>query len=196
VFPLPKLALSNVYAKIGGKAETHAKIFVNKAVVHDLEWFISHVHSSDGVCLFENVNWDVRQVDITAYSDACLSGLGFFLERSREGFQCEIPQEAPRDTIFYFEALAVVSVVDAVLKWATVPSQLLIYSNNTNTVNIFHSLHALSPYNDHLKFTVSLLLKHNISLRVVHIAGVAVDACPDLSISTFQPPRLEMGHDL
>ena len=33
VFPLLKPALSNIYATIGGKSQTHAKIFVSKAVI-------------------------------------------------------------------------------------------------------------------------------------------------------------------
>ena len=172
VFPLLKPALSNVYAKIGGKSEPHTKVFVNKAVVRDLDWFTSHVRVSDGVYLFEAVDWDVRQADIVAYTDACLSGLGFFLERSNEGFQCPIPQEPPRDTIFYFEALAVVSVVEAMTRLVSTPSRLLIFSDNTNTVDIFHSLRSLPPYNDLLKFTVSILIKHAISLRVLHVPGV------------------------
>jgi hypothetical protein len=211
VFPLLKPALSNVYAKIGGKSETHAKIFVSKAVVRDLEWFLSHVRVSDGVYLFDNVDWDVDHADVTAYSDACLSGLAFFLERSREGFQCSVPQEPPKDTIFYFEALAVVSVVDAVTRLPVVPARLLVYCDNTNTVDIFHSLRSLPPYNGLLKHTVSLMLKYDISLRVVHTPGVtnvvadslsrfenarAIESCPGLSISTFQPPRIALGHDL
>ena len=43
VYPLLKPALLNVYAKIGGKTEVHAKIFVNKAVIRDLNWFSYHV---------------------------------------------------------------------------------------------------------------------------------------------------------
>ena len=208
VFPLLKPALSNIYAKIGGKTESHAKIFVSKAVTRDLEWFVSHVRRSDGMYLFEDVDWNVHQADITAFSDACMSGLGFFFENSREGFQCIVPQDPPRDTIFFFEALAVVSVVDAVTKLDHVPKRLLIFSDNTNTVDIFHSLRSLPPYNSLLKFTVSLLIEFNISLRVVHIPGVdniiadslsrfentkAIAACPGLSISKFQPPRAAMG---
>jgi hypothetical protein len=208
VFPLLKPALSNVYAKIGGKKESHAKIFVSKAVARDLEWFVSHVRRSDGVYLFEDVDWDVHHADVTAYSDACLSGLGFYLQDSREGFQCIVPQNAPKDTIFFFEALAVVSVVDAVTKMHVIPRRLLIYSDSTNTVDIFHSLRSLPPYNNLLKFTVSLLIEFNISLRVVHTPGVdnivadylsrfentkAIAACPGLSISNFQPPRAAMG---
>ena len=103
------------------------------------------------------------------------------------------------------------SVVDAVAHMQDIPRHLLVYNDNTNTVNIFHSLRALPPYNDLLKFTISLLIKHNISLRVVHIPGVnnviadslsrfdnakALAACPGIHISSFQPPRMAMGQEL
>ena len=211
VFPLLKPALSNVYAKIGGKDQSHAKIFVSKAVVQDLDWFLSHVRRSNGVYLFENIDWDADKADVIAYSDACLTGLGFYFETSREGFQCDIPQHPPKDTIFYFEALAVVSVLDAVTRLPTIPERLLIFSDNSNTVDIFHSLRSLPPYNDLLKFAVSILLKFNISLRVVRVPGIdnivadslsrfentkAIAACPGLTISSFQPPRVTMGSAL
>lgn len=154
------------------------------------------------------MDWSYEDADVVAYADACMSGLGFFLQHTQEGFQCMVPDDPPRDTIFYFEALAVVSVVEAASHLTPIPARLLIYSDNTNTVDIFHSLRSLPPYNNLLKFTVSLLLKFNMSLRVEHISGVdnviadalsrfentkAVTACPGLSISTFQPPRVAMG---
>ena len=122
VFPLLKPALSNVYAKIGGKTQTHAKIFVSKAVVQDLTWFKSHVQQSDGIYLFEDVDWNAQQADIIAYSDACMSSLGFYFEHSKEGFQCLTPQKPPKDSIFFFEALAVVSVVDMVTRLPSIPA--------------------------------------------------------------------------
>ena len=103
------------------------------------------------------------------------------------------------------------SVVDAVTRLAVVPSRLLVYSDNTNTVDIFHSLRSLPAYNNLLKFTISLLIKHDISLRVVHVHGVdnsvadslsrfentkAIAECPGLSISSFQPPRVVLGLEL
>jgi hypothetical protein len=208
VFPLLKPALSNVYAKISGKSESHAKIFVSKAVVRDLEWFLAHVKQSDGVYVFGDEEWEPHQADVTAYSDACMSGLGFFFQHSREGFQCPVPGNPPKDTIFYFEALAVVSIVDAVTRLPSVPTRLLIYSDNSNTVDIFHSLRSLPPYNGLLQFTVSLLIKFDISLRVLHVPGEdngiadalsrfdnarAYAACPGLAISSFQPPRVALG---
>src|ERR1700678_2758077 len=47
VFPLLKPALSNVYMKIKGKTQSYARIFVSKAVIQDLSWFVSHVQRSD-----------------------------------------------------------------------------------------------------------------------------------------------------
>ena len=100
------------------------------------------------------------------------------------------------------------SVVDAVTRLPTVPHHLLIFSDNTNTVDIFHSLRSLPPYNELLKFVISLLVKHNISLRVSHIPGTenriadalsrfenakAITMCPDLTISPFQPPHVSLG---
>ena len=119
VFPLLKPNLSNMYAKISGKTESHAKIFVSKVV---------------------DVDWSKQQADFIAYCDACLSGLGFFFKGSKKGFQCVVPQCPPKDMIFYFEALAVVSIVEAVRQLPSIPQRLLIFSDNTNTVDIFHSL--------------------------------------------------------
>jgi hypothetical protein len=210
VFPLLKPGLSNVYEKMSGKMESHAKIFVNKGVIHDLTWFVSEVRNSSGVYLFEDVDWLAKDADVTASGDACLSGLGFYFEDSLEGFQSALPCNNPKDTIFYFEALVVVSIVEAVTRMQDVPSKLLVFSDNANTVDIFHSLRCKPPYNDLLKFTVSLLLKHHISLRVVHVPGIdnviadslsrfenarAYAACPGLKISTFQPPRVTMGQE-
>ena len=210
VFPLLKPALSNVYEKISGKSESHAKIYVNKGVVQDLSWFVSKVKELDGIYLFEDVDWPIEAADITASGDACLSGLGYFLENLCEGFQCysSLSSICPKDTIFYYKALAVVSIVEAVTHLPSVPSRLPVFSDSENTVAIFHSLRCKPPYNDLLKFTVSLLLQHHISLCVVHILGVdnimadslsqfenarAYAACPGLKISRFEPPQLSMG---
>jgi hypothetical protein len=173
--------LSNVYKKISGKTESYMKIFVNKGVILDLSWFVSKIEKLDGIYLFENIDWPAEEADITVSGDACLLGLGYYLEDSCEGFQCFLPSSCLKDTIFYFEALVVVSIVEAVTQLSNVPSKLLVFSDNKNTVDIFHSLHCKLPYNNLLKFTVTLLLQHNISLRVVHILGVDNTVADSLS---------------
>jgi hypothetical protein len=193
---------------MSGKSEPHAKIFVNKGVIRDLIWFVTEVQVSSGVYLFEDVDWLAEDAEVTAIGDACLSGMGFYFENSREGFQSILPTDASNHTIFYYEALVVVSIVNTVSHMPNIPSKLLVLSDNKNTVDIFQSLRCKPPYNDLLKFTVSLLLKHHISLRVVHVPGIdnivadalsrfenkqALAACQGLKISTFQPPRLTMG---
>ena len=56
VFPLLKPTLSNIYAKMSGKSDSYAKLYVSKAVIRDLNWFISHVRNSDGIYLFQDIN--------------------------------------------------------------------------------------------------------------------------------------------
>lgn len=43
VFPLLKPVLLNIYAKISGKTDSYAKVYVSKAVIIDLNWFVSHI---------------------------------------------------------------------------------------------------------------------------------------------------------
>ncbi|TFY74854.1 hypothetical protein EWM64_g9158 [Hericium alpestre] len=126
--------------------------------------------------------------------------------RSR-GFHSRLPDTT--DSIFYWEALAVVSAID----WASHltdmrPHRLLVYCDNTNTVDMFNTLHAQPPYNLLLKFAIDRLIHTGIDLHVVHLAGIdngVADALshfqepcasalhPGLRTSTFLPPRDAMG---
>jgi hypothetical protein len=90
------------------------------------------------------------------------------------------------------------------------PSHVVIYSDNSNTVDMFNSLHGHPDYNPLLLTVADISIKSNITLRVHHtgISGeynviadalshfkndVALKAAPGLSISTFQPPQLTLG---
>ena len=81
--------------------------------------------------------------------------------------------------------------------------RLVIRSDNTNTVDIFHSLKACSLYNELLKIAVDLLMSHDLDLHVLHLAGVSnmvADALschcldvvselrPSLAVLPHQPP--------
>jgi len=84
----------------------------------------------------------------------------------------------------------------------------VIYSDNTNTVDIFNSLHASSPYNQLLISAMNVVLDHNIDFRVLHVRGIdnriadaisrfkndlAVSLCSGLVIQSFESPRDALG---
>jgi hypothetical protein len=106
VYPLLKPALSNIYKKISGKSQMHAQIFVSKAFVDVLQWFISHVETLYGIRIFEATDWAADEANLTAYGDASGVGMGFYFVESNNGFQSTLPHAPPKDVIFYFEALA------------------------------------------------------------------------------------------
>jgi hypothetical protein len=85
---------------------------------------------------------------------------------------------------------------------------LTIFTDNSNTVDIFNTLSASPPFNPILKSAVDILLAHNIDLWVLHIAGEknsvadaishqnfisAKKQIPGLSINPFQAPRDALG---
>jgi len=87
-------------------------------------------------------------------------------------------------------------------------AQVVIFTDNLNTVQIFNSLGCLPAYNHLLRRSVDILLANDIDLHVLHVPsdqnGVAdaLSRCqfssaltliPDLRISPFQPPRWTLG---
>jgi hypothetical protein len=208
VYPLLKPGLSNLYAKISGKSQPFAKIRINQGLINDFQWFASHVERSDGVHIFRDPGWDPETADLIAFSDACLTGLGFFFPSLLLGYQTHIPHGPPKDTIFFFEALAICSAIHYSASRVPLPNHLTIFSDNSNSVNMFNTLRAKPMYNTILKSSVDILILSNISLHVVYIPGeenVVADAlsrydnmrasaaCPGLQIATFEPPRDALG---
>ena len=84
-----------------------------------------------------------------------------------------INASTPMPSIFYDEALTVVSVVN----WSVhnllicLGSRLAVYTDNANSVDMFNSLRGQPLYNPLLITVIKLLLKFDIALRVFHIPG-------------------------
>jgi hypothetical protein len=189
---------------MGGKRNREQRVYINNAIRDDLSWALTHIENSGGIHLFKSFSWTPSIADYTIYCDACPEGLGFWYLVSKDGYYAPTPIDAPSDVIFYFEALCVLSALDHVQSRARRGSKILIYTDNTNTVDIFRSLHCLPPYNLLLKSAVDILIRNEYSLRVLHVPGeqnVVADALlrvqfsialrqePDLSFFTFHPPE-------
>jgi hypothetical protein len=57
VYPLLRPSLSALYAKTSGKLVSKALIWVNRDVVRELIWVVSHLHDVNGVFFFKLVSW-------------------------------------------------------------------------------------------------------------------------------------------
>jgi hypothetical protein len=66
--------------------------------------------------------------------------MGFWYPVSKDGYYAHTPVNVPTNAIFYFETLSVLSALDNVQTKAKKGSKILIYTDNSNTVDIFRSL--------------------------------------------------------
>ena len=159
-----------------------------------------------------SVGWGKNDTDFNIFCDACPSGMGFWYPTRCLGFVFPLDLMTASSGIFYYEALTVMSAI----YWAVhnLPLQpclwLAIYTDNTNTVNMFNSLCVQPLYNPLLITIIELLLNSKIHLRVFHIPGdenimadalshscynTIFDLVPTLQVYNFIPPRLTLGAD-
>ena len=174
----------------------------------DLQWAVNHLNRLPGTRILQSLDWDPDSADLVAYCDASLDGLGYWFPGLSAGYWSPIPEDPPKDTIFYFEALSVLSAILHSTSFGFPITRLTIYTNNMNTVQMFNSLLALPTYNNILKTAVDHLLmdvENPIQLRVIHVPGhintindalsrgelhVIVDNVPNIVIDTFSPPQI------
>lgn len=146
----------------------------------------------------------------TLYTDACLFGMGFWSPSHSLAFQHSI---SPTSTfpIFYWEAYAVLSAFTWIVNYChPSPQRVVIYTDNTNTVDMFNTLRATPLYNPIIMTAVEVMMSSGTQLRVAHIPGEANtiadslsrfmniyirSALPHVDIHTFQPPHLLLGAD-
>jgi hypothetical protein len=208
VFPLLRPCLNVFYPKIRGKEAPNQTIWLNNAVKTDLTWALSHIHNASGVHLLTATDWEICDSDLTIYCDACLDGMAYWYPDHGVGYFCEINQRLPDQFIFYWEALCVLSAFTHAASTSETPIKILIFTDNTNTVDIFHSLRCLPQYNSILKHSVDTRLATDHQLRVLHVPGEqnvvadalsrkdfvrALSAAPGMKLEFFEPPHLPLG---
>ena len=185
-------------------------IHINNDICRKLTWFTNHIKRSNSVHFLKSVVWspsDTGHTTMVAYTGASSKGLGVWFPGEHVRYQCPLPLNAPKDAIFYFEALAVCSAILLARSFQKT-SHLIVYTNSTNTFNIFTSLAAKPVYNKILMCSIDMLLEDDLDLRIFHIPGhdnliadplsryknrLATILSPRLIISTFTPPQDAMG---
>jgi hypothetical protein len=177
VYPRLRPALCQSYHKIIGKARPSAPIHVNNTMRTELKWFIGHVKKSNGIHMLKSVKWfpqDNQASTLIGFVDASGLGMGIWFPGKYAGFQAPLPPDGPKDLIFYYEALEICSAIHLGIKYGI--KHIAIYSDNTNSVDMFSSLRAKPEYNKILisnplhsrrmiiQMTAGIKSKHNQSL--------------------------------
>jgi hypothetical protein len=201
-YPLLRPGLSSLYKKISHGTSPHSRLSINVTISCELHWLADHVENSSGIHILASQDWTESDADIVYYSDACPTGMGFWALKTCEGFLCQIPKST-RQPIFFFEALAVLSVLHHACMSTPRPTRVALFMDNGNTVSMFNSLHVLPPYNPILITAVDWLLILGMEIRVFFIPGhlnVVADVLsridtttalhhePCLIIRPFSPP--------
>ncbi|RXW18702.1 hypothetical protein EST38_g7150 [Candolleomyces aberdarensis] len=208
VHPWLRPALNRLYPKMSGREGPSTKIWINNAVRFDLTWARDHLNTLPGTNMIASTAWDPSDADITLYVDACLEGMGFWYAGQDVGYYSQVPTNAPSRIIFYYEALCALSALLHAVSTHPGKRRIVIFSDSTNTVDIFSSLRADPVFNHLLQMAADVIMEHQIDLRVLHIAGAentiadaisrlqiatVLNIIPTFHLSFFQPPRFPLG---
>jgi hypothetical protein len=209
VYPHLCPALCQSYHKLIGKFCANAQIRVNNTMCTELQWFITHVAKSDGIHMLKSVEWSPYNrmaSTLIAYTDASAVGIGIWFPGKYTGFQCSLPADGPKDLIFFYEALAVYSAFCLGAGYGC--DRITVYSNNTNTVDMFSSLRAKPVYNSILMSAVDFSINNSIATKLYYVPSMqniiadhlsrfqnakALQLAPKLQIQSFKPPQDAMG---
>ena len=104
---------------------------------------------------------------LIGYTDASGVNMGIWFSGEFTGFQCSLLAEGPQGLIFFYKVLAVYSAFHLGASYGC--GWITIYCDNTNTVNMFGSLHAQLTYNSILICTVDFTLNTAITTKVYFV---------------------------
>jgi hypothetical protein len=129
--------------------------------------------------------WEINEASCIAKTDACPEGYAFWYPKTNQGFATSSPKGTPHTQIIFYEALAVLSVLNHISYHYPPDSKIVIFTDNFPTVAMFSSLRALPEYNCILKATADILLRIQLNLRVLHISGEENNVADALSCGEF-----------
>lgn len=168
-----------------------------------------HMDHLKGLFCYKLLDFDPLVEDVVvAYTNASGIGLGLWFPHENFTGQCQLPTDPPKDTIYFFKALVVCLAIHFIPNMTEIPSKMLIYTDNSNTVAMFNSLRAHPPYNTILLVAVDILQQYDVDLWAEFIPGYSnrvVDTlswfqnkhllmlAPAASFFDFEPPWNALG---
>jgi len=171
VYPDLRPCLNAFYSKIAGKSQSSLYVRINNDVRNDFLWALSMLKLLPPVRLLHSLTWTQAEADVTVlFCDACPKGMGFWLPESSAGFYCPTPHGAP-PLIYYVEALCVLAALTHCCSSMKAHQKLLIYTDNSNVVDIFSSLRCRPEFNAIIKLAVTRRVQSQVDLRVLHVPG-------------------------
>jgi len=133
--------------------------------------------------------------------------MAFWSLRHHLSFQAAVSSTS--HSIFFWEAYTVVSAFHWILHAIRPPPySVIIYTDNTKTMDLFHTLRASPNLNPLALTAADLMMRFNCQLHVLHIAGDQNSVTDSLScfnnalaqtyiltlqVQTFTPPHLLLG---
>ncbi|KAF8219869.1 hypothetical protein L208DRAFT_1545538, partial [Tricholoma matsutake] len=172
VLPWGRLALTEMYHKISGKAWSHRGIPINAAVITDLMWLKNIIPSAVGIRFTDSGMWSDDNTNMVMWTDASLQNALAFVY-SNKGFLYPIkPPPMDKKVIFFLELLAIVSAVHHAGSLTCPPHRLLIWTDSLDSVAMLNSLHtAESLHNSPLLVIADIILCTGMDLWVCFIEG-------------------------
>ncbi|KAF5372145.1 hypothetical protein D9758_004969 [Tetrapyrgos nigripes] len=174
---------------MAGKTEPFQLIWVSVALCRELLWIAERLEASDGVLLLDALEWSISEADLVLYTDASATGMGIWCPSLPHASYSPIDTPDPTQ-IFFYEALAVVSALSFAVSFNRF-QRVIIFTDNSNTVSMFNSLHAKPDYNPLLITAMNILLDANMHLRVLHIPGSNNNIADAISRNKFEVVKSE-----
>ena len=124
--------------------------------------------------MLDSIAWRSTEADLLIYTNACPDGICFWSPQLDLGCYGPVVCTYHDLPIFFHKARAVVCTLHLLCHLGFRDLHcLVVYMDNTDTVNIFHSLKAHGLYNELLKIAIDLLMCHDLDLRVLHLPGIS-----------------------
>jgi hypothetical protein len=133
---------SFVITKIASKDQPHQLLWVNQRVVKDLSWLAHHFAAGNGIFMLDIIAWNARYADLVLFTDASSLTMGVWVLSIDTGLSFPLPSNPQTDSIFFFEAYAVCCALHYVSTFHPPVHYVAIYSDNSNTAEIFNTLKA------------------------------------------------------